>query len=203
MDIKVYKIYIDGACPGNGTDEAVGGMGFAQENVRPVSVPYTDHMLQRYGIPTNQKTELLAALIAVATLCQALKEDEEFAIQAKAKLIIIEVYSDSKYVVDGINIWLHNWKANGWYNSKKQPIANLQMWKDIDAILSYGDHRGLFSFFHVAGHSGNKLNDQADEAAVYATSNNRGDENHLMLSMTSDDWSSFLEMLASCYGIQF
>ena len=92
------------------------------------------------------------------------------------------IYSDSKYVVDGVNTWLPNWKRNGWKNAKKQPIANLQMWKDLDTVLSFGHLRGVFSFYHVAGHSGNPGNDAADEAAReasnFARQERREDELH-------------------------
>lgn len=198
MDETVYKIYIDGACPGNGTDEAVGGMGFAQEGKLPLSIPYTDFMRERYGPPTNQKTELMAALMLVYVTHIGIRR----LWVGYMSEIHTEIYSDSKYVVDGVNIWLHNWKANGWKNSKKQPVANMQMWKDFDAFLSYGDHRGLFSFFHVAGHSGNKLNDKADEAAVYAASTNKGDENHIFMNIDKDAWSEFMQTLAECYESQ-
>ena len=179
---KTIEVYTDGACPNNGQEGATGGMGIHiwlpdKQIGRTLGLAYDNNFVERYGEPTNQKCELLAALFTVAGACinhrdgvsgHGTKKDLLFDEEGNLKFRFL-IYSDSKYVVDGANTWLPNWKRNGWKNSKKQPIANLQMWKDLDAVLSYGHLRGVFSFYHVAGHSGNPGNDAADEAAREAS----------------------------------
>jgi ribonuclease HI len=102
---------------------------------------------------------------------------------------VLHIKSDSKYVVDGINYWLRNWKANKWKNSKKKPISNMQMWKDLDSVLSYGHLRGCFTFSHVPGHSGDPGNDAADHAAREGVDNGT--------TIPEDTWREMMDMLAS------
>tara|TARA_B100001113_G_scaffold349631_1_gene345328 strand:- start:9388 stop:10068 length:681 start_codon:yes stop_codon:yes gene_type:complete len=174
---KTIEVYTDGACPNNGQEGATGGLGIhlwipAKESGRTLGLAYDEFMRERYGEPTNQKCELLAALYTVAGACinhrDGAKKDQLYDEDGTLNMRFL-IYSDSKYVVDGINTWLPNWKRNGWKNSKKKLISNLQMWKDLDAVLSFGHLRGVFSFYHVAGHSGNPGNDAADEAARKAS----------------------------------
>jgi len=71
---------------------------------------------------------------------------------------ITEVYSDSTYVVKGVNEWMANWKRKGW-----KKVANVELWKRLDGILRNRKH---VSFYHVFGHSGNPYNELVDNAAV-------------------------------------
>ncbi len=76
------------------------------------------------------------------------------------------VVSDSTYVVhcfrDG---WWVNWQRNGWRNSKKQPVANADIWRPLVEVVNSGD----VAFEWVKGHSGDPMNDLVDELAVAAT----------------------------------
>ena len=220
---KTIEVYTDGACPNNGQEGATGGLGIHlwvpdKQIGRTLGLAYDNNFVERYGEPTNQKCELLAALFTVTGACinhrdglsgRGPKKDLLFDEEGNLNYRFL-IYSDSKYVVDGVNIWLPNWKRNGWKNSKKQPIANLQMWKDLDAVLSYGHLRGVFSFYHVAGHSGNPGNDAADEAAReasnFARHERRQDEPHavylnaragtLMIErQMQHDWEKFVTTL--------
>ena len=215
---KTIEVYTDGACPNNGQEGATGGLGIHiwvpdKQTGRTLGLAYDNNFVERYGEPTNQKCELLAALITLAGACinhrDGAEKDQLYDEDGTLNIRFL-IYSDSKYVVDGVNIWLPNWKRNGWKNSKKQPIANLQMWKDLDAVLSYGHLRGVFSFYHVAGHSGNPGNDAADEAAReasnFARQERREDGSHsiylnaragtLMVERpTASDWEKFVTTL--------
>ena len=106
-------IYTDGACKGN---PGVGGWGAILE--------YKDKNKKIYGYDentTNNRMELTAAIRAL----DVLKE--------KSKVII---YTDSKYVLNGITIWIDGWKKNNWKNSNKKEVKNIDLWKLIDKLNS-------------------------------------------------------------------
>ena len=164
--MREQTLYTDGACPGNGTEDAAGGIGWARTDGQTRSIYWCDWLTKRYGPPTNQKCELIAVAFAVFGAGAEAMVIKGNMYSKKGEIrTLTHIKSDSKYVVDGINHWLRNWKANNWKNSKKKPISNMQMWKDLDSVLSYGHLRGCFTFSHVPGHSGDPGNDLADEAA--------------------------------------
>ena len=101
---------------------------------------------------TNNKMELTAAI-------QALQS-----IKAKSD---IEIHTDSQYVKNGINLWINNWKKNGWKNAAKKPVANKDLWIALDTCVT--SHNVLW--FWVKGHSGNHYNEIADKLAVKAMQN--------------------------------
>jgi len=194
-------MYTDGACPNNGTPDAYGGFGIAANLETPsvgsywiqTSYPWGDFLKERYGEPTNQKCELAAVMFTVRGFAHAVYHSPENHFwDSEGRITVnMRIHSDSKYVVDGINTWMHNWRKNDWKNSKKKPIANMQMWKDLDNMLNYGHLRGVFSFYHVAGHSGDAGNDSADEAA------NKGAEMALegKTVLTELDWEQFIDFV--------
>ena len=135
-------VYTDGACSGN---PGPGGWAWA---VAPDGVP------QRSGgesTTTNQRMELFAVLDAIRSL--------------GADGRAVHVVSDSTYVVncfrDG---WWRKWKRNGWKNSQKQPVANVDLWEPLIALVE--EHS--VSFEWVKGHSGDAMNDLVDQLAVAA-----------------------------------
>jgi ribonuclease HI len=78
----------------------------------------------------------------------------------------IEVVSDSTYVVNCFrDEWWVKWQRNGWHNSKRQPVANADLWKPLVELVNAGD----VEFRWVKGHSGDRMNDLVDELAVAAT----------------------------------
>ena len=71
------------------------------------------------------------------------------------------VKTDSTYVINGITKWLPNWKAKGWINSAKKPVANKDLWEQLESLVS--NHKG--DWLWVKGHSGDDENERADELA--------------------------------------
>ena len=132
----MITIYTDGACSGN---PGIGGWG-----VVIVENKKEDIFLNGgNNNTTNNKMELTAAI-------QALKY---FKNSQKIKL-----FTDSKYVKDGIQSWIQNWKKNGWKTSTKKPVKNKELWMELDALIT--KHNIIWEW--VKGHSGNAYNEKAD-----------------------------------------
>lgn len=87
----------------------------------------------------------------------------------KALSILIEpcsvkLYTDSKYVLEGITKWVHGWQRNGWKNASKQPVRNADIWHDL--IEAAAKHE--IEWIWVKGHSGHVENERADRLASEA-----------------------------------
>ena len=95
---------------------------------------------------TNNRMELTAAIRAL----EALKEP-----------CAVELYTDSKYLMDGITSWLDGWKARGWKTSAKKPVKNDDLWRQLDAE----NQRHNIEWKWVKGHSGHRENEIADQLA--------------------------------------
>ena len=95
---------------------------------------------------TNNRMELIAVIEGL----RALKRP-----------CLIELNTDSKYVLQGINEWVHNWKRNGWKTAARKPVKNVDLWQQLDDEV--GRHE--IDWRWVKGHSGIAGNEQADQLA--------------------------------------
>ncbi|MFT4658544.1 MAG: ribonuclease HI [Ilumatobacter sp.] len=137
------EVFTDGACRGN---PGPGGWGWA---VAPGGSPTGSGGT---ADTTNQRMEVYAVLDAIRTL--------------GSDGTPLEIVSDSTYVVKCFNDkWWVKWEKNGWKNSKKQPVANVDLWKPLIEVVQAGD----VTFRWVKGHSGHPMNELADRLAVAAT----------------------------------
>ena len=138
--MKTVTIYTDGACSGN---PGPGGWG--------AILRYGAHEKEISGgdpMTTNNKMELLGVISALELL------------KARCQ---VELYSDSKYVIDGITKgWARGWKARGWKKADKSPAKNPELW---DRLLNLLDQHDV-SFHWVKGHAENPYNNRCDELAV-------------------------------------
>ena len=78
-------------------------------------------------------------------------------------------HTDSKYLRDGISLWVHGWKKRGWKTKDKAPVKNEDLWRALDAEST----RHQISWIWVKGHAGNRFNEECDELAVRAIQNVR------------------------------
>ena len=134
-------IYTDGACSGN---PGKGGWGAILINAKE-----TKYMSGSKQLTTNNQMELIATI-------EALK--------AILKPSNIALYTDSQYVKNGITSWIFNWKKNGWKTANKKPVANKDLWIELDKYVDFHS----VNWFWVKGHSGDHYNEIADDLAVKA-----------------------------------
>ena len=140
-------IYTDGACKGNPGE---GGWGAILE--------FSGKTNNIYGYQkntTNNRMEIIAAIEAVKSIKEASN---------------IIIYTDSKYLMNGINIWMHSWKKNNWKTSGNKDVKNVDLWKVIDELNS----KHSIKWNWVKGHSGNPGNEMADDLANLAITSRGG-----------------------------
>lgn len=147
--MKQIDIYTDGACKGN---PGPGGWG--------ALIRYGQHEKEISGgepDTTNNRMELTAAIQALNILIEPCK---------------VRLYTDSKYVSDGITKWVEGWQRNGWKNASKQPVRNADLWHDLIEAAARHD----IEWNWVKGHNGDEGNERADILASNAAENIMIDE---------------------------
>lgn len=135
--------YTDGACSGNPGPGGWGVLLIARDGETEVK---RRELCGGEGDTTNNRMELMAAITALETLDRA------------SKLTLV---TDSSYVKDGINSWIHGWKARGWKTAAKKPVKNVELWQRLDAARERHD----VTWEWVKGHAGHPENERADELA--------------------------------------
>ena len=139
----MIKIYTDGSClknPGNGGWAAI----ICTDNeVKKISGSEKD--------TTNNRMELMATI-------KALKEVNS--------QDLIEIYTDSKYVKNGITDWIHNWIKNNWKTSNKEDVKNKDLWIQLHELSNNSNIKWNW----VKAHAGNSLNEEVDLLAKKAAS---------------------------------
>lgn len=140
-------VFTDGACSGN-----PGPGGWAAILVSPLG------KIREIGgaasPTTNNKMELTAALEALRML-SAVK---------KLTTREIQIYTDSKYVIQGITSWVHGWKRNGWKTADGKEVSNRELWEGLLAVVK--DSGFQVEWLYIPGHSGFPGNERCDEIAV-------------------------------------
>ncbi|MDO8908848.1 MAG: ribonuclease HI [Pseudohongiella sp.] len=136
---ETIEIYTDGACKGN---PGKGGWG--------ALLRYRDVVRELYGaeqLTTNNRMELTAVIKALEAL--------------KRPGLSVRLFSDSRYVLSGIEEWMPAWKARGWKTSSRKPVLNQDLWQRLDELSQ--QHK--IEWRWVKGHSGDIGNEKADELA--------------------------------------
>jgi len=137
------QLYTDGACSGN---PGPGGWGFILRH------PATGKEVEKSGaelVTTNNRMELLGAIEGLA--------------QLKTRSVV-DLYSDSQYVLNGLKTWIKDWKARGWKTAAKKPVKNIDLWMRLDELAAGHEVR----FHWIRGHNEHPENERADRLAVAA-----------------------------------
>ena len=141
--MKNIKIYTDGACSGNPGPGGWGAILKYKDTVREISGGEEQ--------TTNNRMELSAVICAL----ELLKEP-----------CLVAIYSDSKYVIDGLEKgWAKSWRSNGWRKKDKKPALNPDLWER----LLVQEERHTLEYNWVKGHAGHPENERCDELAVAAS----------------------------------
>ena len=136
--MATVEMFTDGACRGN---PGPGGWG--------VLLRYGETEKHLWGgetVTTNNRMELTAAIKGLEALSRPSR---------------VNLTTDSQYVRKGITEWIAGWKQKGWRTSNRQPVKNVDLWQELDKLVSVHE----VHWHWVKGHSGHRENEIADELA--------------------------------------
>jgi ribonuclease HI len=142
-DTPHVELFTDGACSGN---PGPGGWAYVLRH------PASGSEREGSGAEretTNNRMELRAAIEGLSALTRP---------------SLVDLTSDSKYVLDGLKDWLDGWKRRGWKTASKQPVKNQDLWEQLDALRT----RHQIRFHWIRGHQGHAENERCDQLAVEA-----------------------------------
>ena len=142
--MKKIQIYTDGACSGNPGPGGYGTILKHGETIKELS--------QGYKRTTNNRMEMMAVIAAIESLTETCD---------------LNIYSDSKYIVDAVNQgWAKKWRSKGWMRNKKDKALNPDLWGRLLDLLD----KHVYKISWVKGHAGHFENERCDELAVEACS---------------------------------
>ncbi len=148
MNTNEIIIFTDGSSKGN-----PGPGGWAAIIKRPTTNnrQLTTEIGGKVGHTTNNRMELTAAI-------EALKKLTTYNLQSTTK---IKIYSDSKYLIDGITKWIQGWQRNGWRTKDKKDVLNRDLWETLDQLRTGKN----IEWRYIAGHVGHPENERCDVIA--------------------------------------
>ena len=144
MAQQSVHIYTDGSCLGNPGPGGYGAILIYGKHRKEISEGFT--------LTTNNRMELLATIEALKLLTKPCQ---------------VELTTDSQYVKNGINQWIHNWRRNGWRTKDKKPVKNADLWQALDEVIKQHE----VNWHWVKGHSGHPENERCDELARAGANN--------------------------------
>ena len=147
------RLYTDGAARGN--PDGPGGYGAVLVYVDSRGALHEKELTAGYRKTTNNRMELMAVIAGLEALIRPCE---------------VEIYSDSKYVVDAFNQhWVESWIRKGWKRGKNEPVKNVDLWKRL--LKAMEPHK--VTYIWVKGHAGHAYNERCD---LLATSSADGEE---------------------------
>lgn len=142
-DLPHVELYTDGACSGN---PGPGGWAYILRHRASASEREDSGGEAK---TTNNRMELMAVIRGLTALTRESR---------------VDVYSDSQYVLNGLDSWMDGWKKKGWVTSSKSPVKNRDLWETLDELR--GKHE--LSYHWIRGHNEHPENERADALAVAA-----------------------------------
>jgi ribonuclease HI len=143
----IVELFTDGACKGNPGPGGWGAVLRFKGKERELSGGEPD--------TTNNRMEMMAAIEGLKALTRP---------------CTVTLYTDSKYLMDGITKWIHGWQRNGWRTADKKPVKNADLWQAL--LAATAPHQVKWRW--VKGHAGHPENERADKLACAAAEAARG-----------------------------
>jgi ribonuclease HI len=135
---NLARVYTDGSCLSNPGPGGWAAILCWRNNERELSGSVEE--------TTNNRMELMAAIMGLNALTRSVE---------------VELHTDSRYVMNGIQDWMPRWKANGWKTASKKPVANQDLWQQLDIAVT----RHTVEWYWVKGHAGHEHNERCDHLA--------------------------------------
>ena len=161
--MKHVTIHTDGGCQGN-----PGPGGWA------AILSYGEHTREISGgelETTNNRMEMQAAIQGLTLLKEACK---------------VRLYTDSKYLMNGVQSWVSKWKRNGWKTSSGGPVKNVDLWKRLDELCL----RHSVQWGWLKGHAGHSINERCDALARAATARMAGSPRAMAVGLSPQPQAS-------------
>jgi ribonuclease HI len=152
VDVSALAVFSDGGCRGN---PGIGGWGAIIQDGQG------ELLWEGFGNSsetTNNRMELTGAIVGLEHALTILKQLNQL-----ERLVVL--FTDSKYVVEGINSWIDGWKRRGWKKSDNKPPENLELWMELDQLKSTFKK---LEIRWVKGHAGHPQNERCDQLANQA-----------------------------------
>jgi ribonuclease HI len=155
MNTPSATIYTDGSSRGN---PGPGGYGAVCIYPNSHGEMYVRELGGREKVTTNNRMEIMAAIKGLEFMQGFYSPEHNME---------IHLHSDSAYMLQGIEKWIHGWKKNNWITSTKEAVKNEDLWKALDAALEVLRREGVDVIWHkVKGHAGHAGNERCDEIAT-------------------------------------
>jgi len=135
---NLVTIYTDGSCLSNPGPGGWAAILCWRDNEREIVGSEAD--------TTNNRMELQAAIMGLNAVTRPMQ---------------IALHTDSRYVMNGVQDWMPRWKANGWKTASKKPVANQDLWQQLDDAV----RRHTITWHWVKGHAGHEFNERCDQLA--------------------------------------
>lgn len=152
-DDKSFAVFSDGACRGNPGPGAWGAIGQAKNG---------EIIFESSGVEvstTNNRMELEGA---ISSLQSIISHIDEMGMHPSDSDVTIHLYSDSKYVIDGLDKWVDGWKKRGWKKADNKAPENIELWKNLDSLAEIFTN---IQYHWVKGHAGHPQNERCDQLA--------------------------------------
>lgn len=133
--LKQISLFTDGSCLGNPGPGGYGAVLLYKQHRKELS--------QGYRLTTNNRMELMAAIVGLSSLQESCR---------------VDLTTDSQYVKQGMTQWIQNWKRRGWMTANKEPVKNVDLWQQLDKEVQ----RHQVTWHWVKGHSGHDENERCD-----------------------------------------
>ncbi len=142
-------IYTDGSSLGNPGSSGWGAIFLTDKKAYEIS--------GYQKLATNNQMEL-----------EALKQSFKLMIDKNISNYKVDIFSDSKYCINGLEKWITNWKKNNWKTAANKDVLNKEYWLEISDMKSYLEKENEINFFYVKAHSGEKYNERVDDLARWS-----------------------------------